>query len=582
MSISSFNLILLFLSLEALTLVSVILISMCGQIFFTLEGLLNYFFISAFSSILFFFGVFLIFLDLDLSLNYFSFRLSLEDSIGLSCYNLYNGYNLIILGFLSRLREVDIIWLFKDSWKLYKKDDSLSIIHKDITYKLGIYKDMDWDWKFLHISNINCDSYLIQDFFYEYEKRINILSSDSFSSDINIECESLYLRGRRVYEDWDMLMVNDLKYIIFFFDSITRNNLFDTYYNRYNYNFADQSSIWPFMWRHEPEEGSELMSFDWVKNPFIEYNVSGDCLNSLNWLDRYWIKNSFMLYNSYIDNLDFVDERWIGDFFILSDYRKDNFLNLEDVNFNNFDFNLLSFLGIFFIFLFFIIKLGLFPFNFWVPKLYNSIWFILFIFIILIKFVFIISFFRLIGFLSFPIYNYFIMLFYIISLGSIIVGSLGAISSSNIKNFIAFTSINNLGFLMMGFSTISWFAQYISFLFFIIYFFNIIFFLIPILIIRSYKRNVFKISDNIFFSKFNNFLIYNKNIFLRFFFLVAFLSITGLPPFASFVVKLNLLTEVFICGNYFMVFCAVLTTFVSIFYYFKLIIFLMESKFTNR
>ena len=174
------------------------------------------------------------------------------------------------------------------------------------------------------------------------------------------------------------------------------------------------------------------------------------------------------------------------------------------------------------------------------------------------------------------------MLFYIISLGSIIVGSLGAISSSNIKNFIAFTSINNLGFLMMGFSTISWFAQYISFLFFIIYFFNIIFFLIPILIIRSYKRNVFKISDNIFFSKFNNFLIYNKNIFLRFFFLVAFLSITGLPPFASFVVKLNLLTEVFICGNYFMVFCAVLTTFVSIFYYFKLIIFLMESKFTNR
>ena len=91
------------------------------------------------------------------------------------------------------------------------------------------------------------------------------------------------------------------------------------------------------------------------------------------------------------------------------------------------------------------------------------------------------------------------MLFYIISLGSIVVGSLGDISSSNIKNFIAFTSINNLGFLMMGFSTISWFAQYISFLFFIIYFFNIIFFLIPILIIRSYKRNVFKISDNIFF-----------------------------------------------------------------------------------
>ena len=103
-------------------------------------------------------------------------------------------------------------------------------------------------------------------------------------------------------------------------------------------------------------------------------------------------------------------------------------------------------------------------------------------------------------------------------------------------------------------------------------------FLIVILVLNNYKRNVLKISDNIFFSEFNNFLFYNKNIFLRFLFLVSFLSITGLPPFASFVVKLNLLTEVYNCGNYFMILVAVLTTFFSIFYYFKLIIFLVESK----
>ena len=59
------------------------------------------------------------------------------------------------------------------------------------------------------------------------------------------------------------------------------------------------------------------------------------------------------------------------------------------------------------------------------------------------------------------------VLFNILSIGSIVIGSLGALSSTNIKNFIAYTSISNLGFIFIGFSTSNFICQYKYFLLFI-------------------------------------------------------------------------------------------------------------------
>ena len=131
--------------------------------------------------------------------------------------------------------------------------------------------------------------------------------------------------------------------------------------------------------------------------------------------------------------------------------------------------NYLLIFGIFCILLFFLIKIGLFPFFFWSPKFYNSISFILFYFLIIIKFVFIVNFFRLISYLCIPWENIFLPVFYIYSLGSIVIRCLGAICSNSLKYFLTFTSINNLGYIFMGFSTTSFLSWYYSFFFYFIF-----------------------------------------------------------------------------------------------------------------
>ena len=152
----------------------------------------------------------------------------------------------------------------------------------------------------------------------------------------------------------------------------------------------------------------------------------------------------------------------------------------------------------------------------------------------------------MIGFFCFfSIHNFFLIIFYICSIGSIIIGCIGAFYCNNLKYFIAFTSINNLGYLFMGFSTNNVIAAYFSFLFFLVYFFNFVIFFISLISIKyfeNFNKNIFL--NSIYFSKLNNFIKYNKNNFLNFIILFSFLSISGLPPFAIFSIKIDLLNQV--------------------------------------
>ena len=254
-----------------------------------------------------------------------------------------------------------------------------------------------------------------------------------------------------------------------------------------------------------------------------------------------------------------------------------NFRESFDLKLHLLDYNILYsdyllILGIFCILVFFLIKIGLFPFFFWLPKFYNSISFILFYFLIIIKFAFVLNFFRLINYLCIPWENIFLPVFYICSLGSIIVGCIGAICANNLKYFLTFTSINNLGYVFMGFSTTSYMGWYYSFFFLIVYFLNFIIFFISIIFIKEFDNNNFNIIKNdISFLKLSSIIKYNKNVWLNILLLISFFSISGLPPFASFILKINLLNEVWLFGNFFLVFISLVASFISIFYYFKLV-----------
>ena len=226
------------------------------------------------------------------------------------------------------------------------------------------------------------------------------------------------------------------------------------------------------------------------------------------------------------------------------------------------NYSFLFWLGFFFIVLYFLIKLGAFPFFYWVVKLYNSINFFCLSIFLLIKFCFVLIFFRLIGFLIFPyIWESFFFIFYISCIGSIVIGCLGALNSNNIKQFFAFISLNHLGYILIGFISDNINLFYMSFLFIIFYFFNSLLFLLTYTISQS-KGIYF----NINFNKKKNY-----SFFMNFFFLFSILSISGLPPFAIFFIKLKLISELWISGNFFIAFIIIITSFISIFYYFKLL-----------
>ncbi len=141
MILSSFNIFFLFLCLEALTLVSIVLISILGQNFSSLEALLNYFFISAFSSVLFLLGTSLIFSDFNLNFSFNLFRLGLNDKIFLP---LFEEKNNVLGNFyipLNYFTDKDVI----DSFYLKEKID--------LSYLLKHNLDFFFEFNFIYHSN---------------------------------------------------------------------------------------------------------------------------------------------------------------------------------------------------------------------------------------------------------------------------------------------------------------------------------------------------------------------------------------------------------------------------------------------
>ena len=131
-----------------------------------------------------------------------------------------------------------------------------------------------------------------------------------------------------------------------------------------------------------------------------------------------------------------------------------------------------------------IIKLGGAPFHFWVPEIYQGI---NYGFIMLIssipKLTLIMFLFKL------PIFNNFILL---ISLFSMIVGSIGGLNQSNFKILIAYSGIAHLGFILLSTSIfVTYFVDFSVFYFLIYIISNI-----GILLIFLKKKN--KLFNSIF------------------------------------------------------------------------------------
>lgn len=210
-------------------------------------------------------------------------------------------------------------------------------------------------------------------------------------------------------------------------------------------------------------------------------------------------------------------------------------------------------------------KLYSFPFHFWVSDIYqgspylSTVFFSIFpfpsLFYILLKlYVNIFIFFQ----------ESFTMFFILSSIGSMIVGILGAIQQKKIRRLVAYSSITGTGYYLMAFTLPDLHIIINIFFFIIVYIINIfgLFLCFANLITIDKKLNIER------FISLGGLYKYNK--YLSFFIILFLFSIAGLPPFPTFLAKLYLLFDLYSYSLYIFMFFIIITTIISFYYYLRI------------
>jgi NADH-quinone oxidoreductase subunit N len=153
----------------------------------------------------------------------------------------------------------------------------------------------------------------------------------------------------------------------------------------------------------------------------------------------------------------------------------------------------------------------------------------------------------------------------IFALSSILVGAYGSIDQFKIKRFIGFTTINQMGFILLGVSLQNLYGFVSSYIYLCIYtVLNLIFF--SFIINSSFgnpKRELVYLSDLIPFFKYNRLAAFT--------FIMLLFSLAGMPPTIGFYMKLLILKAMIISGHIKLTIFVLYINIISIFYYFRII-----------
>lgn len=236
---------------------------------------------------------------------------------------------------------------------------------------------------------------------------------------------------------------------------------------------------------------------------------------------------------------------------------QENFFNVTNTTY----FYTLIFISIFFILSNLSFKLTAAPFHFWAPVIYNngllSSVIFLNVFLKLVIFLFLIIFINLTN-------NFFDneikILILIFSLLSFIFGSGGAINERFIKRFFVYSSMVDVGFILLLFSFYNLEKIKNILLYILIYNLSSMTIWFFLLCVRKHTKFITNLTN-----------ILNNNITLKFIFSFIIFSMAGIPPFAGFFIKYNVLKDILNFENFLISFFILFITILTLFYYLRLI-----------
>lgn len=234
--------------------------------------------------------------------------------------------------------------------------------------------------------------------------------------------------------------------------------------------------------------------------------------------------------------------------------------------------NPLQLLALIFVFTGFAFKLSAVPFHLWTADVYEGAPVPVTSYLSVISkaamvFVFISILYPLFENLPMVWYN---ILFLTIVL-TITIGNLFAIRQENIKRFLAFSSISQVGFILLGISSGNSMGVTASIYFLIVYLFSNLaaFGVIGLVSAIADKENI---------SDYKGF--YKTNKTLSWIITIALFSLAGIPPTAGFFGKMFLVTAGASKGNNLLIIIAVMNMVVSLYYYLRVVkaIFVDENE----
>ena len=211
----------------------------------------------------------------------------------------------------------------------------------------------------------------------------------------------------------------------------------------------------------------------------------------------------------------------------------------------------------------FAFKMSAVPFHFWTADVYEGAPVAVTSFLSVVSkaailFVFVAVLYTIFKPLALLWYN---MLF-VLSLTTIIVGNLFALRQNNFKRFLAFSSIAQVGFILIGISGSSQEGTASVVYFILIYVFSNLaaFGVISLVSAATGKENISDFKD-----------FYQTNPLLSWILTIALFSLAGVPPTAGFFGKFFLLMAGAAKGNYWLISIAALNMVISFYYYLRVV-----------
>ncbi|MFV9875961.1 MAG: NADH-quinone oxidoreductase subunit NuoN [Rickettsiales endosymbiont of Dermacentor nuttalli] len=146
---------------------------------------------------------------------------------------------------------------------------------------------------------------------------------------------------------------------------------------------------------------------------------------------------------------------------------------------------------------------------------------------------------------------------------SMVIGALGAIYQNNIKRLLAYSSINHIGYILLGISLANINGIQSSLMYLLVY--VVMNLGVFVCIIHLKKEGV--VQENI--KEWSG--LSSKNPLLAFSLLILMFSQAGIPPIAGFFAKFYIFTSVIKEGYYFLAIIAAITSVISAYYYLRIV-----------